>query len=315
MTELLTLGETMALFSAPTVGPLRHATTMLLGAAGAESNVAIGVRRLGHSAAWIGRVGDDELGRLVLARLRGEDLDVSGAVVDPTAQTGLMVKEQRTADVARVYYYRRDSAGSRIAPGDVDAERVAAARVLHVTGITPALSASARDAVEHAVEIARNSGTLVSLDYNYRSALWTADEAREVLHNMTARADLVFAGEDEAELVVGTADGDAAARALAALGPSHAVVKRAAAGAVAIADGTVLHAPAVPVRAVDAVGAGDAFVAGYLAALLDGAPPPDCLRTACAAGAFAVTVAGDWEGLPTRAELALLERSAGTVVR
>jgi len=144
---LVTLGETMALFTADRVGPLRHATTMRVGIAGAESNVAIGVRRLGHPAAWIGRVGSDELGQLVLGRLRAERVEVDAAVVDPEAPTGLMVKEHRTADLARVVYYRRGSAGSRLAPGDLDEARIRGARVLHLTGITPALSASARSDV------------------------------------------------------------------------------------------------------------------------------------------------------------------------
>jgi 2-dehydro-3-deoxygluconokinase len=315
VSDLVTLGETMALFTATSVGPLRHATTMAVGAAGAESNVAIGVRRLGLATAWIGRVGDDELGQLVLGRLRGEDVDVSRAVVDQGAPTGLMIKEQRTADITRVLYYRRHSAGSRLEPGDVDAASIAAARVLHVTGITPALSASARAAVDYAVDAARAAGTLVSLDYNYRAALWTHEEARDVLRELTTRVDVVFAGEAEAELVAGTRGPAEAVAALAALGPRHAVLKRGAEGAVAAVDGATIRAPAVSVRVVDPVGAGDAFVAGYLATVLEGAPPERCLGTACAAAAFAVTVAGDWEGLPTRGELDLLERRRGTVIR
>jgi len=149
---LVTLGETMALFASDRVGPLRYAATMRVGIAGAESNVAIGVRRLGHPAAWIGRVGSDELGHLVLGRLRGERVDVEAAVVDQDAPTGLMVKEHRTADLTRVVYYRRDSAGSRLQPGDLDEARIRAARVLHLTGITPALSATARAAVHAAAE-------------------------------------------------------------------------------------------------------------------------------------------------------------------
>jgi len=109
----------------------------------------------------------------------------------------------------------------------------------------------------------------------------------------------VLAGEDEAALVVAPTDPAAAAFALAELGPRHAVVKLGAQGAVAAVRGPSVRAPAVPVRVVDSVGAGDAFVAGYLTAVLDGAPAFECLRTACAVGAFAVTVPGDWEGLPT----------------
>ncbi len=214
----------MALLSSTEVGLLRHAATMRLGAAGAESNVAIGVRRLGLPAAWMGRVGDDELGRLVLAKLRGEQVDVDAAVLDGGGPTGLMIKEQRTADIARVVYHRRHSAGSRLEPRDLDEARIRAARVLHLTGITPALGASARAAVHAAIDVAAGAGTLVSLDFNYRAALWSAEEAAAELRDLTGRADL------------------------AALGPRHAVVKRGPAGAVAVVDGTPHTVPAPRVR-------------------------------------------------------------------
>jgi 2-dehydro-3-deoxygluconokinase len=313
---LVTLGETMALLSSDQVGRLRHASVLRLGVAGAESNVAIGVRRLGVPAAWTGRVGDDELGQLILRELRAERVDVAAAKVDPGAPTGLMLKEQRTAELARVVYYRRGSAGSRLAPGDLDEATVTGAGVLHLTGITPALSASARAAVYAAAETARGAGVPVSLDFNYRRALWSAAEAAAELRDLTAAAEVVFAGDDEAALVVGERDPAGMAAALARLGPRHAVVKRGADGAVAVVDGAVHEVPALPVQAVDSVGAGDAFVAGYLAELLAGSGPAECLRTAAACGAFAVTAPGDWEGFPTRDELDLLNhRGGGTVIR
>jgi 2-dehydro-3-deoxygluconokinase len=299
----VTLGETMALLSPTEVGLLRHATTMRLGVAGAESNVAIGVRRLGVPAAWLGRVGDDELGRLVLGTLRSEQVDVDAAVLDAEAPTGLMLKERRTAGLARVVYYRRHSAGSRLGPDDLDVDRIERARVLHLTGITPALGPGPRAAVHAAV------------DLNYRAALWGAAEAGAELRDLTGRADLVFAGDDEAPLVVEQGSPPAMAAALAAMGPGHAVVKCGERGAAAVVDGSARTVPAVPVRAVDSVGAGDAFVAGYLATLLGGAAGEDCLATAAVCGAFAVTVPGDWEGLPTREELHLLGQGGGTVLR
>nr|BFE80362.1 hypothetical protein GCM10020093_029630 [Planobispora longispora] len=116
MTDLVTLGETMALFTARRVGALRHARDFDLGVGGAESNVAIGVTRLGLRAAWIGRVGADEFGELVRSTLAGEHVDVSRAVVDPDAPTGLMVKGRRTADLVDVRYYRSASAAPGSAP-------------------------------------------------------------------------------------------------------------------------------------------------------------------------------------------------------
>ena len=286
---------------------------------GAESNVAIGVRRLGGTATWIGRVGDDELGDLVLAQLRGEGVDVSHAMRDPGAPTGVMVKSPRTESVGRVAYYRRGSAGSRLCPADVPVDAVRTAGVLHLTGITPALSGTARDAVRVATASAREAGVPVSLDVNHRAALWTAAEAGAVLRDLLPEVDVLFAGPQEAQLL--GADGDPAltpqraAAQLAAAGPAQVVVKLGARGAVAHVDGEPFEVPAHLVRAVDPVGAGDAFVAGYLADLLEGRPAVDRLRTAAACGAFAVTVPGDWEGLPTRRDLGLLDAESGTVVR
>jgi 2-dehydro-3-deoxygluconokinase len=312
---LLTVGETMALLTTAEVGRLRHASSLTLGVAGAESNVAIGARRLGCPAAWVGRVGDDELGELVVSRIRAEGVDVAGVVRDPGAPTSLMFKERRTAELVRVRYYRRNGPGSRLEPGDLDPAQVAAAGVLHVTGITPALSDSASATVDKAIELARAAGVPVSFDLNYRSALWPPDQAAAVCRDLAARADIVFAGDDEAELLGLAGDPPDLARGLAALARGHAVVKLGERGAVAAVDGQVHPVQAVPVRAVDPVGAGDAFVAGYLAETLAGRPVPERLATAAACGAFAVTVPGDWEGLPSRDELAALGRRPGTVHR
>jgi 2-dehydro-3-deoxygluconokinase len=312
---LLAVGETMALLTTAGVGRLRHATSLTLGVAGAESNVAIGARRLGCPAAWVGRVGDDELGELVVASIRAEGVDVAGVVLDPAAPTSLMLKERRTAELVRVLYYRRNGPGSRLEPGDLDPAQVAAAGVLHLTGITPALGDSAHATVEHAIELARSAGVPVSFDLNYRSALWPPERAAAVCRDLAARADLVFAGDDEAELLGLTGDPADLARGLADLAGGHAVVKLGDRGAVAAVDGRIHTVDPVPVRSVDPVGAGDAFVAGYLAETLAGRPVPERLATAAACGAFAVTVPGDWEGLPTRDELAALTFRPGTVHR
>ncbi|GGL43637.1 sugar kinase [Planomonospora parontospora] len=316
MTDLVTLGETMALFTARRTGLLRHARDFDLGVGGAESNAAIGVTRLGLRAAWIGRVGADEFGELVRSTLAGEHVDVSRTVVDPDAPTGLMVKGRRTSEAVDVRYYRAASAGSRLCPDDLDPELIRSARVLHVTGITPALSASAREAVRAAVAEARAAGVPVSMDVNYRRALWPPDQAAAMLRETVEAADVLFATEAEARLFVGgqgAPGGDPAepARALAALGPRHVLVKLGARGALELSDGEVRRAEPYRVTELDPVGAGDAFAAGWLADWLGGASPERRLATACAAGACAVTAQGDWESLPRRADLELL-RLTGT---
>lgn len=306
---LVTMGETMGLLTATGEGPLRHQRTMELGVGGAESNVAIGAARLGAPAVWAGRVGDDEIGRLVLATLRAEGVDTRAARVDTEAPTGLMLKVRRTVVDRRVTYYRRGSAGSRLSPEDIPESLVLGAAVLHVTGITPALSASARDAVHDAVGCARRNGVPVSLDVNYRAGLWPPHQARSCLAELARRADVLFAGEDEAALLGASGDPVALAAQLSAPGPAEVVIKRGALGAYALADGTAYETAAIPTTVVDPVGAGDAFVAGYLAERMAGAPMTQRLRTAAICGSAACAVRGDWEGAPERAEL---ERFAGT---
>lgn len=312
---LVTLGETMCVLQSEHIGPLRHNRSMRLAVGGAETNVAIGVRRLGVSSAWIGRVGDDPLGELVARELRAEGVDVTSLRMDGAAPTGVMVKERRTAKVSRVFYVRSSSAGSRLCPDDVSRELVEGARVLHVTGITPALSESARAAVHHAIGLARNAGVLVSFDLNHRMGLWTAEEATEQFRSIATLSDVVFASHDEAKMLAGDLDAAGCAAALSDLGPKQVVIKQGELGYTAMIQGREYAAPAIVVPVVDPVGAGDAFVAGYLASLVRGESPEVALRVANALGAFAVSVPGDWEGLPSVAELPLMDSLVDAVLR
>lgn len=303
---VLTFGETMALMRADQVGPLAHASTMSLGIGGSESNVAIGLQRLGVQSVWCGRVGADSLGQLVEREIRAEGVDVRIAV-DPTASTGLMIKERRTPGTQRVSYYRAGSAGSRIAPGDVDELLISEAALLHISGITPALSRQAGSTISYAIAAAKAAGVPVSFDLNFRANLWSREGAAGVYRDLIPLADIVFAGDDEAAIAVGTGEPEDLARRLADLGPSQAVIKLGADGALALIDRQVFRQEAVSVEAVDTVGAGDAFVAGYLAEYVNGRGPEERLRTAAATGAFACLVPGDWEGFPRRHELTLLD--------
>jgi 2-dehydro-3-deoxygluconokinase len=308
MKPVVTFGETMGLFRANALGSLAHVSDFTLGIGGAESNVAIALARLGTPARWVGRVGADSIGRRVLRELRAEGLDVRG-VVDSTAPTGIMVKEQRTNDATRVQYYRSESAGSRLSIADLADADLDGAALLHVTGITPALSETAKEAVLAAASLARNAGVPVSFDVNHRSSLWREDPA-PLYRELASRADIVFAGEDEGRLLFpDAAAADAIAESIAGLGPTQVIIKRGDAGCVALIDGTSYSRAAITVRAIDTVGAGDAFVAGYLAELLAGLSIDERLTTAVTLGAFACLNPGDWEGFPTRDELALLTAS------
>lgn len=307
VTDLMTLGE--ALLSLRASGPLSAGADLTASVAGAEANVAIALARLGHTAAWIGRVGDDESGALVARTLRGEGVDVHAAV--GPGPTGILLRRERVPGVVSVDYHRRDSAGSCLEETDVLPHlEDPLPRWLHVTGVTTALSATARSAVTQAVATARSRGVRVSLDVNHRSRLWPADTARDVLAPLARQVDVVIASEDELPLIAsGPAELlDAGARIVA--------VKRGAAGAILYGrEGMRLERRAVHVDARDVVGAGDAFCAGLLSGLLDDLDPAGCLDRALLLGAFCVSTHGDWEGLPTRAELGLLALGDGSVVR
>jgi 2-dehydro-3-deoxygluconokinase len=305
--DLVTLGEAMGVVRGVGVGVVLPGAQAQLSFAGAEATVAIGVSRLGHSAAWAGRVGDDAMGDMILRSLRGEDVDVSHVLVDPVRPTGLMLRHRRTADVTAVAYYRRDQAGAGLSPGDLPGNLIDGARVLHVTGITPALGEGCAAAVSLAVAQAKDAGATVSLDVNYRALLWPPETARPVIRDLVAQADVVFAGEEEAVLVTGGAGSpEDLARRILELGPGQAVIKLGSRGALAMAGGLTRRVPALRVSELDPIGAGDAFVAGYLSAVLDGENLDGRLSRAAACGAFAVAALGDWEGLPRRGELSLL---------
>ena len=306
---LLTFGETMGLVAAEGIGPLEHAGAFRLGIGGAESNVAIGVANLGRPATWIGRVGRDATGDLIERRLRAEG--VTAVVIRDASFTGLMIRHRRTGALLNVDYHRAGSAGSRLAPSDIPVDLLRSAQILHVTGITPALGDSARAAVFQAVETARAAGVPVSVDINHRAKLWSRFDAAPVLHDLISRSDIVFAGPEEAAIVV---DGPPVA-GLAALGPAEVIVKDGARGCTALIDGETFTLPALAVTVVDPVGAGDAFVAGYLADRMAGAAAQARLTTAIAAGAYAVTLPGDCEGLPSREDLAALASATDDVVR
>ncbi|MER3397280.1 MAG: sugar kinase [Chloroflexota bacterium] len=301
--DVITLGETMVLFAPLEAGPLRYARRFEMRLGGAESNFAVGVVRLGFSAGWVSRLGDDEFGRFIYTQLRGEGVDVSRVRFDPEAPTGVFFKELGRPGGTRVYYYRRGSAASRLSPADLDEDYFAGARWLHLTGITPALSESCRAAVEVALNLARRHGLKVSFDPNLRLKLWPLELARRVLVPLMGRADVVLGGHEELCLLLEKTTPEAAAEALLAAGVGIVAVKLGGEGALVMTADFRDRVPAFPVdRVVDPVGAGDAFDAGFVAGLLLGRSLVEATRLGNACGALMVAVTGDYEALPTLAE-------------
>jgi sugar/nucleoside kinase (ribokinase family) len=305
--DLLTAGEVMVALRCE--GLLRLGGTATVSIAGAEGNVAIAAARLGHRVAWTGRVGDDESGSLVLRTLAAEGVDTSSVRRDPDRETGLLLFEQRLTDLTRVEYHRRDSAGSRWNSDDLECALALQPRIVHVTGITAALSSAAATATAELMSEARRRGAVVSFDVNHRARLWSAGDASATLTRLAAAADIVIASPDELALVA-----DDEQRLLDA-GAREVVVKDGARGARVRTGGETIRAAAKRVRAVDSIGAGDAFSAGYLSGVLDGLPVAERLDRAVTLGAFAVGTRGDWEGLPTRDELDLLDAADGDALR
>ena len=317
--EVVTLGECLVSLIATAHGPLAEAASFERHVAGAEANVAVGLARLGHSVAYIGRVGGDGFGTAIVRKLRGEGVDVAHLVVDDEATTGLMLRERRVLGPAQVVYARTGSAGSRVSVVDVDRAATdgvfAGARWLHITGITPALSATAHDATRQAVELARSAGLTVSFDVNLRRRLWSDAEAAPIVRSFAEHVDVVLGSPDELAVLTGSTNADpvALARAVLDLGPTIAVVKLGADGALGLErDGAPIASPAIGVPvALDPVGAGDGFCAGFIAARLDDADLATALRSGNACGAAAVAAVGDLTGLPDAAELARLLADAG----
>lgn len=303
--DLLTLGETMVLLWPDGGGTLDDALRYGRSCAGAESNLCIALSRLGHRTRWVSRLGDDPFGRFIQRTLATEGVDVLAPTV-PDANTGVFFKERALHGPRRVYYYRRNSAASRMDAGDIAPELIAASRVIHLTGITPALSPTCRQAVLRAIELARAARVTISFDPNVRLQLWSdEDTCREGLLPILREVDIVLLGhEDAAVLFPGIHEDDVLDRVLA-LGPTTAVLKMGDRGASGIWNGEHLRVDAYPVQVVDTIGAGDGFDAGFLSGTLRGLSLHQCLELGAQVGAAAVGAEGDWEGYPYLQELGL----------
>jgi sugar/nucleoside kinase (ribokinase family) len=326
MPDVLTFGEAMV--SIRSKAALRMGGEVHLSVAGSESNVAIGLARLGHDVAWLGAVGNDEPGRLIQRTLRAEGVDTSHLRFSDESFTGFIAFDQPAHDITRVSYHRHGSAGSTLtakecvsalhlppsttATPESPSTPGSTPRLLHATGITPALSDTARAATLAVVQGAAAAGIAVSLDVNYRARLWSRDDAAAILRELLPHVNTIFASDDELDILTDAADPVAD---LLSTNLTEVVITAGGKGAWShTTDGTI-HRPALPVTVVDSIGAGDAFVSGYLSATLDNLPPEDRLTRAITSGAFCVGAHGDWESLPTRDDLTLLNHTHGTALR
>ncbi|MFE9390045.1 sugar kinase [Streptomyces sp. NPDC006784] len=351
--DVVCLGESMVTFLPSRPGPLADVPSFGRAIGGAESNVACTLARAGHRARWVGRVGADGFGDHLVRTIAGHGVDTSAVERDPDRPTGIYFRtdgERPTvphpgvpapaasgadpavpgaaapAELSEVLYYRVGSAASAMSPATVPPQAVRAGRILHLTGITAALSAdclalmraltAGREPTAYRAPAAERAPTadgtpagtdtahrpLVSFDVNYRVGLWhtAAESGAEVLLELARGSDLVFVGEDEAAAAWGVTGGPGAVRALLRE-PAVLVVKQGARGATAfVGDQPGVFAPALEVDVVSPVGAGDAFAAGFLAGTLRGLPVRDRVRHGHLMAAAALTDAGDLAAPPDR---------------
>ncbi|PUA43038.1 2-dehydro-3-deoxygluconokinase [Pseudomonas protegens] len=303
--DILSFGETMAMFVAEHSGDLARVEHFHKRIAGADSNVAIGLSRLGFKVAWLSRVGNDSLGRFVLDTLQAEGLDCRFVRRDPLHPTGFQLKSREdSGDDPRVEYFRRGSAASHLSLDDL-APALLQARHLHATGIPPALSDSARELSGHLMQTQRASGRSVSFDPNLRPGLWASEALmiREI-NRLAALAHWVLPGLGEGRLLTGRDDPADIAAFYLDQGAEAVVIKLGAHGAYYRTHLDAGFVDGVPVpQVVDTVGAGDAFAVGLISALLESRSVIEAVQRANWVGSRAIQSRGDMEGLPRRHEL------------
>lgn len=293
--RVLTAGETMALLDPAAGGELAMGDRLTLRIAGAESNFAIALTRLGVGVTWVSSLGMDPFGDIVQQTLSGEGVDVRHVRRDPSARTGLFFK-WRNRGRSHVMYYRAGSAASRLTPQDVPDAALDGVELVHLTGITAALGEGPRALVLSVAERACARGITVLFDPNWRPDLWESPAAAAASQaEVLPHVDWYLCGEEEGHLLFATDSIDALARAVRAAGAGDAAV-RIGAGGVVVRGSVVPPVRLVPVR--DEVGAGDGFAAGFAYGLLQGWDPQTCARCGNMLASRALSGTGDWETFP-----------------
>jgi 2-dehydro-3-deoxygluconokinase len=320
--DLVTFGETMVRLTAADGMRLEEAQRLDVTIGGAESNVAVALARLGRRVAWLSALADNPIGRRVAGELRRHGVDTAHVVWTDDRAGVYFLDPGVPPRPTRVYYDRRDSAVARIDPSAIDPALVVDAGALHLTGITPALSASCATICRMLVAAASESAVPVVLDVNYRARLWPAREAAAALAPLLTQTTLLLCGARDAATIWGLRGdpADVAAGLLARSGAELVVLTLGADGALALQRaGTPIRQPAIPVQPVDPVGAGDAFAAGFLHRWLDDRSAiPAALQSGVVLAALKMTMPGD-HALITPAELdetiALLGSHGEDIVR
>ncbi|QCR33509.1 sugar kinase [Lysinibacillus sp. SGAir0095] len=297
--DIITIGDGMITFDPSVKGPLRYVDGFKRKIGGAELNVIIGCARLGLKAGWISRLGKDEFGRHILNTVRGEGIDVSEVKLIEDYPTSLNFKEVHSSGDSKTFYYRHKSPTETLKVAELPIEYIKNAKILHVTGVFPAILEQNREVILEAVKIAKQHGVEVSLDPNIRLKLWSKEQARETLLTYLPYVDYLLTGREELEILFGTANEEEMIQALEKYDLKHVVVKDGESGASYLENSEFVEIPGFTVKkVVDTVGAGDGFDAAFLYGVIQNLPIEESIRLANATGAMVVQVEGDNEGLP-----------------
>ena len=314
--DVVTFGESMVLFGPDSSGPLRYVQNFNKSIAGAESNVSIALAKLGHKVGWFSKLGDDEFGRYIQSTIQGEGVDVSRVIFEPGKNTGILFKERFMHSNPNVYYYRKGSAASNLKAEELDESYIKDAKILHITGITPALSESCRKTLFKAIEVAKANNVLVSFDPNIRLKLWTKEEAIPVMLEIAKLSDIIFPGIDEGEMLLGFTKPNDIADSFIKMGCSVVAVKLGEEGCYIADKDSGLYVNAYKLEnPQDTVGAGDGFAAGFLSGMLKKLDLRECGEYANGVGAMAVLVKGDMEGYPNYEQLMAFIGKKKTIAR
>ncbi|WP_138418658.1 sugar kinase [Aquibacillus sediminis] len=299
MYDVITIGEAMIAFNPGSTGPMKFVNSFNKNIGGAELNVAIGCARLGLNSGYISRLGNDEFGRYIQTFARGEGIDISQVKLVDGYPTSLNFKEVMEDGSVRTFYYRDKSPVLSMTPDDIDEEYFKQARVLHLTGIFPAIDPKNMEIFDRAIELAKKHGLMISFDPNIRLRMWSKMEAREALLKILPYVDILLAGDEEMDIIIGEKEPKAIIESIKELGISYIAIKQGGKGSVGYYNGEYLEAPpAKAPKVVDTVGAGDGFDSGFLFGVLNGWPLGRILEFANTIGSMVVGVKGDNEGLP-----------------
>lgn len=306
MAKTILFGEPMALLIADTTGPLEEVEHFTRALSGAEVNVSIGLSRLNHQVEYLTRLGDDPFGHYIENQLKKNNIGTSMVTYDSVYRTGIQLKN-RVTDGSDPYapYYRKGSAASHISVKEIDALDLTDVELVHVTGIPPALSESAREATFRLMERAKEEGIFLTFDPNLRPALWENEETMiRVINELAQNTDVVLPGIGECAILAGTEDVEAAADFYQNLGAKTVVIKDGSNGAY-VRDGKASYRVLgyKVTNVVDTVGAGDGFAVGVLSGILEGLEMKESVLRGNAIGAIQVMNISDNEGLPTHEEL------------